>query len=910
MGGLGKYIVPDNKVQIILEADAKNFRGGITEAQQAVQQASQAITQSFERMSESVQSSSNRAAASISGRSGIRQGLRDTEDQMRGTEVAARALSRAMAAVISAAFAKSVFDYGRSLEGLEISFKAITGSAEQAKRELGFVRYEADRLGQVYFDLAEAYKGIMAAGQGTILQGQAIRDIFSAVAESGAVLQLKAEDVRGTLWALSQIISKGKVEAEELRQQLGDRMPYAIQVMAQALGVGTRELEEMMKRGELTIDVLINFAKTLHERNAGSVGEAANSMSGTLNKATTAWGDLKQSLYDTASALGLSSIMNGLATVFRSVSMAIEVATTILKQFWEYAKAGFETLGALASGYGERIGGLVSAVHKLGTTDIWDVKGAKEALGEIGQALDGMKVAHSESLGEITAIWDRADARTNELVSRLNERLREISGASIEAGPPPAMEGFHGPPAPKSITDPQKYVDELKDNIQAQQDAQIADGKLKKESAAQEVAFWQEQLKTAAQGTEGYRLILHELAQAKERLHREEEASRRSGAAAGRKAAAEARKDARDQYQADMAEMRLSLEEYRNNGERRIAIARQMADRVAAIYGTESRQYKEMRRIIEQEERKHQEEMNRLEEVEIGRRRDNAAGEVDLQIADLNARRQLGQITAQQELQALLQLEDRKFQIEMQSLRERLQLKGLEVIEQARIYAEMEQLELRHRLRLQQVNTQIRVEGQSTWRAIGNTMTQTVGSALRGLASGTQSAMDVVRNAVGSVFDMLINLAIQWVQTWIAGLVAGQTAEKAAGATSAVVGAVKAGESVAAIPGWGWAAVAAVVAGTLGILMGTLASAESGYDIPRGVSPLLKAHPEEMVLPAHLANRVRAMTEPDGGRVINNWTVKAMDSRDVKRFLKRHGSALAGGVKAAHRDYRFRGAPA
>ena len=75
---------------------------------------------------------------------------------------------------------------------------------------------------------------------------------------------LSADDTRGALRALEQIVSKGTVSAEELRGQLGERLPGAFQIASRAMGVTTQELGEMLQRGEVLVeDLLPKLAKEL-----------------------------------------------------------------------------------------------------------------------------------------------------------------------------------------------------------------------------------------------------------------------------------------------------------------------------------------------------------------------------------------------------------------------------------------------------------------------------------------------------------------------------------------------------------------------------------------------------------------------------------------------------------------------
>ena len=120
-----------------------------------------------------------------------------------------------------AAFARSAGETAIRMESLSNAAQAVFETQEAATREMAFARAEADRLGQDVINLTDRYIKFSAAAKGTVLQGQAARDIFIGVSEAVTALGLSADDGNAALLALQQIISKGKVNAEELRQQFG-----------------------------------------------------------------------------------------------------------------------------------------------------------------------------------------------------------------------------------------------------------------------------------------------------------------------------------------------------------------------------------------------------------------------------------------------------------------------------------------------------------------------------------------------------------------------------------------------------------------------------------------------------------------------------------------------------------------
>ncbi len=136
------------------------------------------------------------------------------------------------------------------------------------RKELSFLERQAQRLGISFEVLSNQYSKFAIAADAANFSASATRDIFLSVAEAGRVNKLSVDQLNGIFLALEQMISKGKISAEELRRQLGDRLPGAFNIMAKALGVTTAELDEMMRKGELVADQsnLLKFAAELNKR--------------------------------------------------------------------------------------------------------------------------------------------------------------------------------------------------------------------------------------------------------------------------------------------------------------------------------------------------------------------------------------------------------------------------------------------------------------------------------------------------------------------------------------------------------------------------------------------------------------------------------------------------------------------
>ena len=231
----------------------------------------------------------------------LRQGLKLAQDGAKATgaylsELRASVLNirNAVAGGIVFFATRDVTQAATAAERIERGLKAAFGSAEAGAREYAFVRAEVDRLGLSLESTASEYVRLAAASKGTRLEGQATRDIFTAVVEASTVLGLSAENTTGTLNAIQQMMSKGSVQAEELRGQLGDRLPGAVQIAARALNVTTGQLGKMLEQGQIASDVFLpRFAAELRKTFGNEVPDAANSAQAGINRFFTTLFELK-----------------------------------------------------------------------------------------------------------------------------------------------------------------------------------------------------------------------------------------------------------------------------------------------------------------------------------------------------------------------------------------------------------------------------------------------------------------------------------------------------------------------------------------------------------------------------------------------------------------------------------------
>lgn len=190
-----------------------------------------------------------------------------------------------------------------AFQRVQLAAEAVAGSSFAAAKELDYIRTIAASTGQEFYGLAQQYVFLQAASEGTNLEGVKTRRIFSVTAAAAAKLNLSIADTEGVMRALQQMMSKGTIQAEELRGQLGDRLPGAFKIMAQGLGVTTAQLTEMLKKGEvLAEDALPKFADALAKAYSVDLTKPVDSIIANQNRLSNAWQQTLLALDEVTSA--------------------------------------------------------------------------------------------------------------------------------------------------------------------------------------------------------------------------------------------------------------------------------------------------------------------------------------------------------------------------------------------------------------------------------------------------------------------------------------------------------------------------------------------------------------------------------------------------------------------------------
>lgn len=238
---------------------------------------------------------------------------------------------------------RGVVDAQRQLEASSNRLNVVFNQDQTAvASELDFIRRNAERLGVQFGALANEYTKFAIATQGTNLEGQETRRIFQSVAESARVNGASLDQLQGTFVALTQIVSKGTLSMEELRQQLGDRIPGAINIFADALGLGTAEFIKLVENGQISSDSLSLFADELDKR-------FGNQLPASLQTTTAAIGKFQNAVFQAFLAIGDGGAVKGFTDLLNDLIDTLDSAefTDFLSKVGAALQTFFNAIGAV-----------------------------------------------------------------------------------------------------------------------------------------------------------------------------------------------------------------------------------------------------------------------------------------------------------------------------------------------------------------------------------------------------------------------------------------------------------------------------------------------------------------------------------------------------------------------------------
>ena len=203
---------------------------------------------------------------------------------------------------------KDTSEYRRALQFIDKTSRDLAIPQEILTRQFTQLTASVKGAGGNVKDAEKAFIGVASGIRGT---GGSLEQLDSA------------------LTATSQVFSKGKVSAEELRQQIGERLPGAFSLFAESMGKTPQELDKALENGEVSLQDFQKFAEKLFAEYGENAKIIADGPDAAGDRLRTSLSRLNESIGSLLKPIGAS-----FQNTFAAIVGAIDAAVRKLNEFF------------------------------------------------------------------------------------------------------------------------------------------------------------------------------------------------------------------------------------------------------------------------------------------------------------------------------------------------------------------------------------------------------------------------------------------------------------------------------------------------------------------------------------------------------------------------------------------------
>ena len=179
-----------------------------------------------------------------------------------------------------------------ALQSFNNTLNAISPSAEAAADSNAFILDIVNRYNVPLQSARDGFTKLYASMSPAGFEGDQIKDIFLGISQAAATFGMSADKVDRMNYAFAQMASKGQIMSEELKGQLGDVLPGAMGIFAEAAGLKgpqaiqkfSKALEDGAFKGENMVALLKNVGQVMQSEFGPGAEGAARTFQGVMNR--------------------------------------------------------------------------------------------------------------------------------------------------------------------------------------------------------------------------------------------------------------------------------------------------------------------------------------------------------------------------------------------------------------------------------------------------------------------------------------------------------------------------------------------------------------------------------------------------------------------------------------------------
>lgn len=155
----------------------------------------------------------------------------------------------------------AIANYNNDLNLAKITLAQASKGQEDYARNLEIARKVSNDYATSLKETISGYAQVSVAARANGLSLKETETIYRGVVAAGVAFGKSQEDINAIVRATVQVLSKGKVSAEEMGGQIGERLPGAVAKFAAATDRTLPELAKAFEQGEVKISDFVKFAK-------------------------------------------------------------------------------------------------------------------------------------------------------------------------------------------------------------------------------------------------------------------------------------------------------------------------------------------------------------------------------------------------------------------------------------------------------------------------------------------------------------------------------------------------------------------------------------------------------------------------------------------------------------------------
>ena len=247
-----------------------------------------------------------------------------------GGAIAGGAIGLGVAGAIGlAGAAKDAAKYSSEIKRLEVALKGVTKTDHEFTKAQAVLSKVSNELNVPIGDATKQFTTLSASVIGAGGNVDQAEQVFRGVSEAIKATGGDSEDVQSAMRAMSQIFGKGKVSAEELQGQLGERLPGAVTKFAEATGRTLPQLQKDLRDGTVGLNDVMKFVAKLSDDHRDAALKMAGSSAEAGARLTVAMQRLQKNIGDILQPIGA-----WFQDVFTDIVNIINKATEALMKFF------------------------------------------------------------------------------------------------------------------------------------------------------------------------------------------------------------------------------------------------------------------------------------------------------------------------------------------------------------------------------------------------------------------------------------------------------------------------------------------------------------------------------------------------------------------------------------------------